>query len=76
MKKKHTNWAALLDLARTELAEDEVVILRLLADGKSTPEIARITGVSRSMIWRKSQRLRTQLEAKLASGEPLSNPNG
>lgn len=70
MNRKHTNWAALLELSRHQGDADDVNILQLLASGNSTPKIARIMGVSRSKIWRTSQRLKTQLEELLTPGEP------
>jgi DNA-binding NarL/FixJ family response regulator len=50
------------------LTDEQRKILDLLADGESTPSIARALGQSRSMVWRKAQRLRT-----LASDRSLTN---
>jgi DNA-binding CsgD family transcriptional regulator len=70
MNRKKTNWAALLELGRSQVTGDDITILQFLAGGNSTPQIARNMGISRSMVWRTSQRLKKELEPQLASGEP------
>jgi DNA-binding CsgD family transcriptional regulator len=69
MNRKITNWAALLELGQHQVTGDDVKILQLLAAGNSTPQIARSMGISRSMVWRTSQRLKAQLEAQLEAGQ-------
>ena len=68
MNRKKANWAALLELGQHQVTGDDVKILQLLAAGNSTPQIARSMGISRSMVWRTSQRLKAQLEAQLEEG--------
>lgn len=48
----------------SEWTKEEVKIADLLSRGTSTPEIARIMGQHRSMIWRKIQRLKASIAGK------------
>ena len=59
-------WLNILDQIGDELSEEERRIAKALADGKSTPDVSRMLGQHRSMIWRKAQRIRAR--AKLAEG--------
>jgi DNA-binding NarL/FixJ family response regulator len=58
-----TDWAAMRPTDLTKLTQEEARLLDMLAEGKSTPAIARETGEHRSMVWRKVQRLKSQLLA-------------
>jgi hypothetical protein len=52
-------WAGIRTRLGGALSKEDRQILDLLINGDSTPSIARALGQSRSMIWRKAQRLRT-----------------
>jgi|HigsolmetaAR202D_1030399.scaffolds.fasta_scaffold01122_10 DNA-binding NarL/FixJ family response regulator len=56
---RHVNWREALVKRGTELTEADRRLLSLLADGKSTPEIARELGTNRSAVWRQAVRLRS-----------------
>jgi DNA-binding CsgD family transcriptional regulator len=55
---RHIDWREALQAAGSQLREDDRRVLELLAEGKSTPEIARLLGSNRSAIWRQVLRLR------------------
>jgi hypothetical protein len=45
----------------TTLTDEEKVIVDMLADKKTQPEIGKALGQHRSMIWRKVQKIKKQL---------------
>lgn len=57
-------WLKILRSLSGDLSEEERQIATALAEGKSTPEIARALGEHRSMIWRKAQRIRARATDK------------
>jgi len=65
MTKKHLpEWETLLRNFGDQLSEDDLVLLRLLSTGNSTPKIAAMLSVNRSRIWRRAQRLKADLVAR------------
>ena len=54
---KH-DWAKTKQSLAGKLSAEEVCIVDMLIDRKSTVEIGRILGQHRSMVWRKMQRLK------------------
>lgn len=58
-------WSGILKTLASELSEEEKTIVSALAEGKSTPEIGRMLGKHRSMIWRTAQRIRTRTKGVL-----------
>lgn len=59
MKAKY-DWATARTHLRGNLSDDDRRLLDLLAEGKSTPEIAAILGQHRSLVWRRAERLKGQ----------------
>ncbi|HWZ63644.1 MAG TPA: helix-turn-helix domain-containing protein [Steroidobacteraceae bacterium] len=53
-------WAEILASLASQLSENERRIAKAMAEGKSTPEIGKMLGEHRSMIWRKAQRIRAR----------------
>ena len=52
------DWGRVKHLLSGKLSDEESHILNMLIDGKSTVEIGRILGQHRSMVWRKTDRIR------------------
>jgi hypothetical protein len=51
------DWAKIRDTCAGHLTEEETRIVAALADGKTMPEIGRLLGQHRSMIWRKTKKI-------------------
>lgn len=60
---RHVNWRDALINRGSEFGEADRRLLSLLADGKSTPEIARALGTNRSAVWRQVVKLRSRIDA-------------
>jgi IS30 family transposase len=56
------DWSRILERVGGRLSEEEKTIARARADGKTMREIGRMLGQHRSMIWRKSKRIRALAE--------------
>jgi len=61
------NWREVVTKLEGAVSADDAKIIALLAEGRSTPEIAKTVGTNRSAIWRRIQRLKAQL---VVSGLP------
>jgi hypothetical protein len=70
MGRLKAEWAELAAANTVALDADESVLLGWLAEGKSTPEIAKLEGTHRSNIWRRAQKLK----AKLFEGRGAMSP--
>jgi biotin operon repressor len=57
----NVDWKRIRANPPSDWSAEEIRLLDLLATGTSTPEIARIMGQHRSMIWRKIQRLKSRV---------------
>jgi hypothetical protein len=57
------NWQDAVTKLEGAVSADDARIIALLAEGRSTPEIAKTLGTNRSAIWRRIQRLKAQLVA-------------
>jgi len=57
-----SDWQAMKVRIAKDLSESDRQILELLAQGNSTPVIARLLGTNRSAIWRRVQRLKIESE--------------
>jgi DNA-binding CsgD family transcriptional regulator len=60
--RKH-DWAATRKSLAGKLTDEEARIVDMLIEGKSTVEIGRILDQHRSMIWRKTQRIKKRAAA-------------
>jgi DNA-binding CsgD family transcriptional regulator len=54
------DWKAAQHKGSKILTPEEKRIVDLLADGKSTPEIAKILGTNRSAIWTRARKIRAK----------------
>lgn len=54
------DWAALRQIL-TDVSQEDARLLELLANGESTPEIAKILGEHRSRVWRRAQALKQRV---------------
>jgi len=52
------DWRTVRSQAGNRLNEADARLLDLLAEGKSTPQIAGVLGEHRSRVWRRSQELK------------------
>lgn len=59
---RRVDWRKALEKLGAAVDEADRQVIALLAEGKSTPEIARIVGTNRSAIWRRVSRLRAEVE--------------
>jgi hypothetical protein len=50
-------WTLIRDASVGQLTDEEARIVVALADGKTMPEIGRLLGQHRSMIWRKTKKI-------------------
>lgn len=64
---RNINWRDAVTKLEGTVSADDARIIALLAEGRSTPQIAKTLGTNRSAIWRRIQRLKAQL---VASGLP------
>jgi hypothetical protein len=55
------NWRDATARLEGRVSADDARIVALLAEGRTTPEIAKTFGTNRSAIWRRVQRLKAQL---------------
>jgi IS30 family transposase len=55
------DWQKVSTNLPADWSKEDRKLAELLAQGTSTPEIARIMGQHRSMIWRKVQRLKARM---------------
>ena len=55
------DWRAAKSKLQGRVSEDDFQIVELLADGKSTPDIAKALGTNRSAVWRRVQRIKREL---------------
>lgn len=60
----NVDWKEVRANTPSDWSAEEVKIVDLLAKGTSTPEIARIMGQHRSMIWRKVQLLKSRVAGR------------
>jgi DNA-binding CsgD family transcriptional regulator len=60
---KH-DWGATKKRLTGKLSDEERQIVDMLIQGKSTVAIGRILGQHRSMIWRKTQRIRKRSDSQ------------
>jgi DNA-binding CsgD family transcriptional regulator len=60
------DWKAARSRIGAGLTADEKRIVELLAEGKSTPQIAKLVGTNRSAIWSKAKRIRQKLSNSTA----------
>lgn len=58
------NWQSACANPPPDWTPEDIRIAEMLAAGASTPDIARALGQHRSMIWRKTQRLKKHFEEK------------
>jgi len=61
MISKKAEWETIRSQLVGQLSDEEQRIVDALADGKTMPEVAQMLGQHRSMIWRKSQRIRSRI---------------
>lgn len=55
-------WSRILGRLAGQLSEEETKIVAALAEGKTMPEVGKMLGQHRSMIWRKTQRIKARVE--------------
>jgi DNA-binding CsgD family transcriptional regulator len=55
------DWIATKRSLSGKLSDEELRIVDMLIDGKTQPEIGRVLGQHRSMVWRKTQRIKKRL---------------
>ena len=55
------DWKAARSKTGAGLTPDERRIVELLAEGKSTPQIAKLIGTNRSAVWTRAKRIREKL---------------
>ena len=60
------DWKAARSRTGAGLTSDEKRIVELLAEGKSTPQIAKLVGTNRSAIWSKAKRIRQKFSNSTA----------
>jgi DNA-binding CsgD family transcriptional regulator len=58
---QNIDWGAAATLLAQQVSQEDMRLLLLLAQGKSTPQIAKLIGQSRSTVWRRLLRLRERL---------------
>lgn len=58
------DWRAVRAQAGNRLTQADARLLDLLAEGKSTPQIAVVLGEHRSRVWRRSQKLKERFSEK------------
>lgn len=58
------DWDALRSSLGKTLSEADARLLDLLAEGKSTPQIATIVGEHRSRVWRRAQELKQRSSSR------------
>jgi DNA-binding CsgD family transcriptional regulator len=63
------DWNAARSKGGATLSAPEKRVVDLLAEGKSTPEIAKICGTNRSAIWSMATAVRRKLDPDTKSGE-------
>ena len=59
---RKAEWSQIRDMLAGQLSEEEQLIVAALAEGKTMPEVGRMLGQHRSMIWRKTKRIRARSE--------------
>jgi DNA-binding NarL/FixJ family response regulator len=59
---RKAEWSRIQDRLAGQLSEEEQRIVAALAEGKTMPEVGRMLGQHRSMIWRKTQRIKARVE--------------
>lgn len=57
------DWQSVLDSQGVPLSDEERLIVSLLAQGKTQPQIGRELSLHRSAVWRRIKALRKRLEA-------------
>jgi DNA-binding CsgD family transcriptional regulator len=57
----NVDWVGDAKKKLTALTDEEKVILDMLAENKTQPDIGRALGQHRSMIWRKVQKIKKRL---------------
>jgi len=60
MGEKSAEWSRIQGTLSGRLSEEEQRIVAALVEGKSLPDIGRMLGQHRSMIWRKAQNIRAR----------------
>ena len=63
---RQIDWRGALAKLGESVTETDRQIMKLLAEGSSTPKIAKALGANRSAIWRRVQLLKQRLSEKIS----------